>query len=151
MAWTRVGSVTVGPTSRAIRFGQLEVPPKGGVEMMVRQTSPDPGFKFGFGLLSFESSLGRELGTVRCWPVPVWTSFRLGEGLSSRSRSGSLVFEPRSYNLRWVKAGFPWTIEFMADIDVDMPADRYRAPGFVNAVDVILPLVKAGTQGRIQF
>ena len=151
MAWTRVGSVTVGPASQAITFGQIEVPPQGGIEMQCRQTSVDHGFKFAYGLLSFESVLGRELGTVKCWPVPEWTAFRLGEGLSSLSRAGSLVFEPRSYNLRWVKAGFPWSIEFMADIGFDLPADRNRVPGFVDAVDVLLPLVKVGTQGRIQF
>jgi hypothetical protein len=151
VAWTSVGSVTVGPLSQAIRFGQIEVPPQGGIEMQCRQTSADQKFKFAYGLLSFESPLGRELGTVKCWPVPEWTSFKLGEGLSSLSRSGSLVFEPRSYNLRWVKEGFPWSIAFRADIGFDLPADRIRAPGFVDAVDVSLPLVKVGTQGRIQF
>ena len=151
MAWTQVGSVTVGPTSQEIRFGQIEVPPQGGIEMMCRSTSADKGFKFAYGLLSFESALGRELGTVKVWPAREWTAFKLGEGLSSLSRAGSLVFEPRSYNLRWIKAGFSWSIAFMADIGFDLPADRNRAPGFVNTVDVFLPLVKVGTQGRIQF
>ena len=151
MAWTSVGSVTVGPLSQSITFGQIEVPPQGGIEMQCRQTSADQGFKFAYGLLSFESALGRELGTVKCWPAPVWTSFRLGEGLSAIGRSGSLVFEPRSYNLAWVKAGFSWSIAFRADIGFDLPPDRNRVPGFVDAVDVILPLVRVGTQGRIQF
>jgi len=151
MSWQRIGSITVGPESDEVQVGRIEVPSQGGIELMCRQTSPYQGFKFAYGLLSFESALGRELGTVKCWPVPEWTAFRLGEGLSSLSGAGSLVFEPRSYNLYWVRAGFPWSIEFMADIGLDLPADRVRVPGFVNTLDVILPLVKVGTQGRIQF
>jgi hypothetical protein len=151
MAWTRVGSITVRPESDVVRVGVIEVPPQGGIELMVRQVSPYQGFNFAYGLVSFRSPLGRELGTVKCWPGPEWTAFALGEGLSSLSRAGELLFEPRSYNLRWVKAGFPWSVEFMADIGFDLPQDRVRVPGFVNTIDILLPLVKVGTQGRIQF
>lgn len=151
MAWQRIGSITVGPDSGEVQVGQIEVPPQGGIELMCRQTSPYQGFKFAFGLVSVRTPLGLELGTVKCWPVREWTSFKLGEGLSSLQRSGALVFEPRSYNLQWIKRGFSLSLEFMADISSDLPADRVRVPGFVNSIDLILPLVKVGTQGRIQF
>lgn len=151
MAWQRIGSITVGPDSDEVQVGQIQVPPQGGIELMVRQTSPYQGFKYAFGLVSFRSALGLELGTVKCWPVREWTAFKLGDGLSSLSRSGALVFEPRSYNLQWIKRGFSLALEFMADLTDDLPADRVRVPGFVNKVDVFLPLVKVGTQGRIQF
>jgi len=151
MAWTRVGEVTIRPESDEVRVGVIEVPPQGGIELMVRQTSPYQGFRFAFGILSFKSALGRELGTVRCYPSPEWTAIKLGEGLSSLSRSGELLFEPRSYNLAWIQRGFVWSIEFMADIGFDLPPDRVRVPGLVNPFDILLPLVKVGTQGRIQF
>jgi hypothetical protein len=151
MVWTRVGSITVRPESDEVRVGVIEVPPQGGIELMVRQISPNQGFKFAFGLLSFRSALGRELGTVKCHPIPEWTALKLGEGLSSLSRSGELLFEPRSYNLAWIRRGYPWSVEFMADIGFDLPQDRVRVPGFVNTFDLDLPLVRVGTQGRIQF
>ena len=151
MAWTRVGSVTVGPVSQEITVGQIEVPPQGGIELMVRETSPGQPFKFAYGLVSFRSTRGKELGTVKCWPERDWSAFVLGTGLSALDRAGELLFEPRSYNLRWVKAGFPWSLEFMADVGFDLPADRVQAPGFVTDLDRLLPLVRVGTQGRIQF
>ena len=151
MAWTRVGSVTVGPVSQEVSIGQLTVPPQGGVELMVRETSPAQPFNFAYGLVSFRSQFGRELGTVRCWGNRDWTAFLLGGGLSAQARSGELIFEPRSYNLRWVQAGFPWSLEFMADIEGDLPPDRFQAIGFINDQDRPLAVVRVGTQGRIQF
>ena len=151
MAWTRIGSVTVRPESDEVVVGAIEVPPQDGIEVMVRQTSPVQGFRFAYGILSYRSLNGKELGSVKVWAGPDWEAVRLGDGLSALYRSGVLLFRPRSTNLRWVKAGFPWSLEFMAAIGVDLPADRHRTPGFVDAVDRLLPLVRVGTQGRIQF
>jgi hypothetical protein len=151
MAWQRVGSVSVGPVSKQVTVGSLSVPPQGGVELMVRETSPEQPFEFAFGLVSFRSQFGRELGTIKCWGNRDWTAYKLGAGLSAQARSGELIFEPRSYNLRWVQAGFPWSLEFMADLEGDLPADRYQSIAFVNAQDRTLPVVRVGTQGRIQF
>jgi len=151
MAWTRIGSVTVRPESDEVVVGTIEVPPQDGIEVMVRQTSPVQGFRFAYGILSYRSLNGKELGSVKVWAGPDWEAVRLGDGLSALYRSGVLLFRPRSANLRWVKAGFPWSLEFMADIGFDLPADRHRTPGFVDAVDRLLPLVRVGTQGRVQF
>jgi hypothetical protein len=151
MAWVRVGSVTVRPETGQVVVGAIEVPPQDGIEIMVRQTSPVQGFKFAYGLVSFRSVLGLELGTIKVWAGPEWQSYKLGAGLSALYRTGALLFEPRSYNLRWVKAGFPWALEFMADVGIELPGDRVRAPGFVDSVDRALRLVGVGTSGRIAF
>jgi hypothetical protein len=151
MAWTRIGAITVRPESDEVVVGAIEVPPQGGIELMVRQTSPDAGFRFAYGLVSFRSVLGKELGTVKVWAGPEWWAFKLGEGLSSLYRSGSLLFEARGYNLRWIKAGFPWSLEFMADIGTKLPGDRIQSPGFVDPGSRLLQLVQVGTQGRIRF
>jgi hypothetical protein len=151
MAWTRIGAITVYPESDEVVVGAIEVPPQGGIELMVRQTSPDAGFKFAYGLVSFRSVLGRELGTVKVWAGKDWSAFKLGDGLSSLYRSGALLFEPRSYNLRWIRAGFPWSLEFMADVGTKLPGDRIQSPGFVNPASRLLQLVQVGTQGRIRF
>jgi hypothetical protein len=151
MAWTSVGSVTVGPTSGLVVVGPLEVPLQGGVELCVRQTTPSPGFRFGYGIASFVNSEGRPLGSTKFWASDVWESFRLGEGLSTSTGIGSLVIEPRSWNLRWVKAGWPWGLEFKADSPTALPNDRYQAPGLVTATDRLLRLVRVGTQARVRF
>lgn len=151
MAWTRIGSVTVRPESDEVVVGAIEVPPQDGIEVMVRQTSPAQGFRFAYGILSYRSLNGKELGSVKVWAGPDWEAYKLGAGLSALYRSGALLFRPRSVNLRWVKAGFPWSLEFMADVGFDLPADRFKAPGFVGFDDRVLPLVRVGTQGRLQF
>jgi hypothetical protein len=151
MAWTKIGSVTVAPESDEVVVGPIDVPPQGGIELMVRQTSPEVGFRFAYGLVSFRSVLGRELGTVKVWARHEWSAFMLGEGLSSLYRSGALLFEPRSYNLKWIKAGYPWSLEFMADIGTKLPGDRIQAPGFVDPVVRSLQFVQVGQQGRIKF
>jgi hypothetical protein len=151
MAWTRIGEVTVRPETDEVVVGVIDVPPEGGVELMVRQTSPVQGFRFAYGIVSYRSTRGRELGSVKAWAGPDWEAFRLGENLSALDRSGVLLFRPRSINLRWVRAGFSWSLEFMADIGADLPADRHQAPGFEDPVNRILPLVRVGTQGRLQF
>lgn len=151
MAWSRVGSVTVGPDDAAVTVGPLEVPAVGGVEVMLRQTGPLYPFRFAYGLLSFESPNGRDLGTLKVWATSEFTGYRLGAGLSSQSTSGVLVFEPRSYNLRWIQAGWPWSLEFLADVGPALPADRFRAPGLVDGLNRLLGLRSSGSLGRIEF
>ena len=150
MAWTSVGSVNVGPTDGRVVVGPIEVPPEGGVELMVRQTTPSPGFKFAYGIAGFESREGRPLGSVKFWASPTWEAFRLGTGLSSQYRIGSLVIEPRSYNLRWIKAGYPWGLEFKVDQFTELPLDR-ESGSFVTEADRLLRLVRVGSQGRLKF
>ncbi len=151
MAWSLIGSVTVGPDTNRATVGPITVPVAGGVAVKLRQTSPTNPFRFAYGLLSFESANGRELGTLKVWADQVFTAYRLGEGLTALSQSGSLVFEPRSYNLRWVKAGWPWTLEFMADVGSQLPDDRFTAPGLVDRLNRLLSIKAAGSLGRIQF
>jgi hypothetical protein len=151
MAWTRIGSITVGPDDAEVTVGPIEVPAVGGVEVMLRQTQPSQPFKFAYGLLSFESANGRDLGTVKVWATSEFTSYRLGDGLSSQAPSGVLVFEPRSYNLRWIKAGWSWSLEFMADVGNVLPPDRFRTPGLVDGLNRLLGLRSSGSLGRIEF
>ena len=150
MAWQSVGSINVGPGDSRVVVGPIEVPPDGGVELMVRQTTASPGFKFAYGIAAFESREGRPLGSVKFWAGDKWEAFRLGAGLSSQYRIGSLVIEPRSYNLAWAKNGYRWGLEFRVDQFTDLPQDRELSE-FENEADRLLRLVKVGTQGRLQF
>jgi hypothetical protein len=150
MAWQLVGRVTVGPSDDLVEVGPIEVPTAGGFEFSVRQVEPT-GFRWGNGLVSFISSQGRELGTVQVWPKLERESYYMGQNLTVIDNSGVLVFEPRLWNLRWVRAGFPLVLEFLADLATDLPPDRYRAPGFSlgNGAPLVLELV--GELGRLRF
>lgn len=150
MAWQYIGSVTVSPNTEETVVGSITVPTFGGVPVKILQTSSAP-FQFGYGLLSYRSTYGRELGTIRVWPRTDFTSYMLGQGLTVVDNSGVLVFEPRTWNLRWVRAGFALSIDFLADLATDLPPDRYQSDGFATGDGLELPLSPAGSQGRITF
>ena len=65
-----------------------------------------------YGLLTWITDNGRELGTVKINGVCEGEVFKLGVGLAPLLRTGRLSFTPRSYNLRWVELGHPWTLSF---------------------------------------
>jgi hypothetical protein len=150
MAWQLIGSITVTPTSSEVVVGPIEVPTYGGVEVKLRQTYPTP-FRWGYGLLSYRSQNGLELGTIKVYPRLEFSNYLLGAGLRVDDNIGELIFEPRSYNLRWVLAGFPLSIEVLADLATDLPSDRYQADGFAVAGGTSLTLTQSGDLGRLTF
>lgn len=150
MAWQSIGSVSISPTTTEATVGAIEVPTFGGVEVKVRQVGSTP-FRWGYGLLSYRTVNGLELGTIKVWPRPEFSNYLLGAGLTVADNTGVLVFEPRVANLRWVLAGFSLTVEVLADLATDLPADRYRADGFAVGSGAALPLTLSGSQGRITF
>jgi len=74
----------------------------------------DCPWPWSYGLLTWISDNGRELGTVKINGVCEGEVFRLGVGRTPSLRTGRLSFTPRSYNLAWVKLGHPWTLQFEA-------------------------------------
>ena len=79
-------------------------------------SAPQSGcpWPWSYGLLTWISDNGRELGTVKINGVCEGEVFRLGVGRTPSLRTGRLSFTPRSYNLAWVKLGHPWTLTFEA-------------------------------------
>lgn len=77
-------------------------------------SAPSAGcpWPWSYGLLTWISENGRELGTVKINGVCEGEVFRLGVGRAPSLRSGFLSFTPRSYNLSWVQLGHPWTLTF---------------------------------------
>lgn len=150
MAWRRVGTVTISPTTVEAVVGAIEVPAFDGFEVRVRLLSGPYPFQFGYGLLYYRSSLGRELGTIRVWPKTEPEDYLLGKSMLCTDTTGVLVFEPRSWSLRWVKAGFSLVVQIEADLPSDLPSDRYQAPGFV-AGGITRVLTQVGSLGRLVF
>ena len=81
----------------------------------VKVVSGSPGdcpWPWSYGLFTWITSEGRELGTVKINGVCEGEIFRLGVGLSPSERTGRLQFNARSYNLAWIKNGNPWPLSF---------------------------------------
>jgi hypothetical protein len=113
-SWVDLGSISCGPTSRRLKVADLTLP-EGADTLWVRVaqlggTSPWP---FGYGLLSFQSDGGRELGTIKVYGHQEGETYRLGTGIEPQHRVGALWFEPRSYNLKWLEtSGSSWVLSF---------------------------------------
>jgi hypothetical protein len=118
---------------------------------MCRQVSLSPGFRFAYGIVGVRSNGTYELGTEKCYPGPNPTVFRLGEGLTAQSPDGLLVFQPRSFNLAWVRAGWPLVVEFWADTVPNPPELPFLAPGFQDPANRVLEFIRSGTAGRVKF
>lgn len=150
MVWRPVGSVTVTPFSDEVVVGPVEVPTVGGVSVKVGGASAAP-FPFGFCLLSFRSRFGRELGTIRVWPRAEMAVSHLGAGLVVMENQGVLVVEPRSWNLRWARAGFPVTFQVLADVATDLPPDRFRVDDWVDIDNRPLLFIRSGLVGLLDL
>lgn len=150
MAWLTVGSVSISPTTDLAVVGPVEVPSTGGLRLRIQQLVSTP-FQWGFGLLSYQSSNGLELGTIQVYPRTVSTSYLLGAGMTVEDTSGQLIFEPRTWNLKWLQAGFNLSVVVLAWVASNLPADRFTSPGFVSGTGQMISLVQSGNLGRLSF
>jgi hypothetical protein len=116
----------------------------------IKVTSSPQGdcpWPWSYGLLTWISDNGRELGTVKINGVCEGEVFRLGVGRSPSLRAGRLSFTPRSYNLAWVNLGHPWTLTFEAVSGVTSGNNNNQTFGavvnsFVDSADNGLSLVR---------
>lgn len=114
VGWAQVGTISIGPTSGPVVIGTVSLP-AGADTIWVRaqQLGGDSPWPYGYGLLTWKTGAGRVLGTVKCYGHTEGEVLRLGVGLEPDEQSGELVFEPRAWNLAWVKAGAPpWRLGF---------------------------------------
>ena len=112
-------------------------------------SAPQSGcpWPWSYGLVTWISDNGRELGTVKINGVCEGEVFRLGVGRTPSLRTGRLSFTPRSYNLAWVKLGHPWTLTFEAVSGITAGGGGSQTVGavvnsFVDTADNGLPLVR---------
>lgn len=112
-------------------------------------SAPQSGcpWPWSYGLVTWISDNGRELGTVKINGVCEGEVFRLGVGRTPSLRTGRLSFTPRSYNLSWVKLGHPWTLTFEAVSGITAGGGGSQTLGavvnsFVDTADNGLSLVR---------
>ena len=96
-------------------------------------TGPWP---WSYGILGFRSAFGYELGTVKAYSKPEGVIQRLSNGRVPLERSGVITFQPRSFNLAWIRRGNPWTLTFTAESGVTASSGvSVVSNSFVNAAD----------------
>lgn len=74
--------------------------------------SPATPWPWSYGILGFKTSNGYELGSVKAYPEVDSEVFKLGIGRPPYVRAGELTFEPRSFNLAWIRNGYPMSLKF---------------------------------------
>ena len=117
MTWSPVGSVSVGPLDQCVEVGLFSLEPEQDtIWIKVTQTSPPDVWKYSYGLLTWLTSEGQELGTIKVYGDVDSEVFRLGVGLPPSQRNGRFIFTPRAYNRRWISIDNPpiWTLSFEA-------------------------------------
>ena len=80
----------------------------------VTQLSQQPNNPWSYGIMSWKTSNGYELGSTKVYGHTASEVFRLTIGRPPYERTGQLEFVPRSFNLGWIKAGYDWTLKFEA-------------------------------------
>jgi hypothetical protein len=145
-----LGSIDVGPSDLDIEIGPVTLP-AGADALFVRmtQTYGESPWLFSFGLLSWRTTNGRELGTVKAYPHKEGELYRLRTGLSPVERGGSLWFTPRAYNLSWIKSGHGLGLRFEWEAGSDGDGGggggggvSGYAGGFVNTAGAGLELAR---------
>ena len=109
MTYSLIGSVELAPGDREVTVGSFSLE-EGHDTAIVRvtQTTPvDECWSYSFALLTWQSSLGQELGTTKIYGSPVGETYRLGVGLPPLERAGSFIIRPRAYNRRWISIADP--------------------------------------------
>jgi hypothetical protein len=123
MSFALVGTYTFTPDDTQVIIGGVSLD-AGDDTIWVRITQDQPTgpWPWSYGILGWKTSFGYELGTTKAFAKPDGAVQRLGLGLSPVERSGVLTFEPRSFNLAWIKQGNPWTLTFEAKTGVQVEA-----------------------------
>ena len=123
MSFDLVGTYTFTPDDTTVVIGSF-VMEEGSDTIWVRitQNTPPGPWPWSYGILGFKSAFGYELGTTKAFAETSGAVTRLGIGLPPVERSGVLTFEPRSFNLAWIKKGNPWTLTFEAQSGVQVEA-----------------------------
>ena len=111
--WSVVGTRTFTPDDLTEVVGSFSMS-EGDDTLWTRITllSPATPWPWSYGILGFKTSNGYELGSVKAYPEVESEVFKLGIGRPPYERTGELTFEPRSFNLAWIRNGYPLTLKF---------------------------------------
>ena len=113
--WSFVGQKTFAPDDLNEVIGSFSLGENEDT-LWIRITQLDTGSTspWAYGILSWRTSEGYELGSVKAYGTTQSEVFRLGVGLSPSVRDGNVIFTPRGFNLGWIRNGWPWPLKFEA-------------------------------------
>lgn len=136
--WSVVGTRTFTPDDLTEIVGSFSMS-EGDDTLWTRITlvSPAQPWPWSYGILGFKTSNGYELGSVKAYPEVDSEVFRLGIGRPPYERTGQLTFEPRSFNLAWIKNGYPLTLKFecASGVTTGGSSDPVVVNSFVRSTD----------------
>jgi hypothetical protein len=150
MPWSEQRNFTVGPADVSpISVGDFSIE-EGDDTIWVKMTSAatqgECAWPWSYGLLTWITDEGRELGTVKVNGVCEGEVFKLGNGLPPQLRAGRVEFTPRSYNLQWIKLGHPWQLSFQFQSGKLQSA----GPELVGGSTLFVPTVPELPEGNAQ-
>jgi len=134
--WSSVGTRTFTPDDLTEVVGSF-VMGENDDTLWTRITllSPAEPWPWSYGILGFRTSNGYELGSIKAYPEVESEVFKLGIGRPPFERTGQLTFEPRSFNLAWIRNGYPLTLKFECASGV--------TSGGSGGIDVVNSFVRA--------
>ena len=135
--WQLVAEKTFRPDDQSEVVGSFSLEPDDDT-IWVRLTELRP---WSYGILSWKTANGYELGSVKAYGQTESEVFRLGVGLSPSNRDGVITFTPRAFNLGWIKNGFPWPLRFEAQSG---SVASGGAPAFGDRATLMVPAVPEG-------
>ena len=111
--WSTVGERTFTPDDLTEVVGSFSMGENDDtIWTRITLLSPSTPWPWSYGILGFKTSNGYELGSVKAYPEVESEVFKLGVGRPPYERTGVLTFEPRSFNLAWIRNGYPMSLRF---------------------------------------
>ena len=113
--WQTVGTRTFAPNDLSEVVGSFSMGEDDDtLWVRITQLNGQVPQVFSYGILSWKTTNGYELGSTKAYGETESEVFRLGIGRPPYERTGELTFEPRGFNLGWIQNGYPWTLKFEA-------------------------------------
>ena len=150
--YAEIGTVTFTPNSRDTVIGDFSIgEDHDTIWVKVTQIGGPGPWPFSYGILGWQTAQGFELGSIKCYGEQTGEVFRLGIGRPPLLRTGRLIFDPRSFNLAWIRAGTPWTLRFDASSGQSSSGSTPGDPAFGTraTLGVLADLANAGVRYSI--
>lgn len=149
--WQTVGTRTFAPDDLTEVVGSFSMSADHDtLWVRITQLNNQPNGPWSYGILSWKTANGYELGSIKAYGDTESEVFRLGIGRPPYERAGVLTFEPRGFNLGWIKNGYPWSLKFEAASGVTSGGSSGQRAG-----SVINSFVDTGSSGlslvRVNF
>lgn len=140
--WQLIAEKTFEPSDLSEVVGSFSMEPEEDtIWVRLTELSTSDPRPWAYGILSWRTADGYELGSVKAYGQTQSEVFRLGVGLSPLNRDGVITFTPRAFNLGWIKNGFPWPLRFEAQSGNSTSGG---SPAFGTKATLMTPAVPEG-------